>query len=82
MVVNTTAGVVSQEVLEMAGADNLNGKVLMDIPNPLDFSQGMPPTLSVSNTDSPGEQIQRRVPETKVVSVPTSWRTLRGPGRA
>ena len=67
MVVNATAGVVSQEALEMAGADKLNGKILMDISNPLDFSQGMPPTLSVSNTDSPGEQIQRRFPETKVV---------------
>ena len=27
----------------------------------------MPPTLSVSNTDSLGEQIQRRFPEAKVV---------------
>jgi predicted dinucleotide-binding enzyme len=67
MVVNATAGAVSLEALEQAGEDNLNGKILIDIANPLDFSKGMPPTLSVSNTDSLGEQIQRRFPEAKVV---------------
>ena len=67
MVVNATAGAVSLEVLELAGEANLNSKILMDIANPLDFSQGFPPTLLVSNTDSLGEQIQRRFPEAKVV---------------
>jgi predicted dinucleotide-binding enzyme len=67
MIVNATAGAVSVEALELAGEDNLNGKILIDIANPLDFSRGMPPTLSVSNTDSLGERIQRRFPEAKVV---------------
>jgi 8-hydroxy-5-deazaflavin:NADPH oxidoreductase len=67
MVVNATAGAVSLEALEQAGEDNLNGKILIDIANPLDFSKGMPPTLLVSNIDSLGEQIQRRFPEAKVV---------------
>ncbi len=67
MVVNATAGAVSLEALKQAGEENLNGKILIDISNPLDFSKGMPPTLSVSNTDSLGEQIQRRFPEAKVV---------------
>jgi 8-hydroxy-5-deazaflavin:NADPH oxidoreductase len=67
MVVNATAGAVSLEALEQAGEDNLNGKILIDIANPLDFSKGMLPTLLVSNTDSLGEQIQRRFPEAKVV---------------
>jgi predicted dinucleotide-binding enzyme len=66
-VVNATAGAVSLEALEQAGEANLNGKILIDVANPLDFSKGMPPTLSVSNTDSLGEQIQRRFPEAKVV---------------
>jgi 8-hydroxy-5-deazaflavin:NADPH oxidoreductase len=66
-VLNATAGAVSLEALEQAGGDNLSGKVLMDISNPLDFSRDMPPTLLVSNTDSLGEQIQRRFPEAKVV---------------
>ena len=51
----------------LSGRQNLKGKVLIDIANPLDFSQGMPPTLSVVNTDSLGEQIQRAFPETLVV---------------
>jgi predicted dinucleotide-binding enzyme len=67
MVVNATAGVVSLTELDQAGEENLNGKVLVDVSNPLDFSQGMPPTLSVSNSDSLGEQIQRRFVEAKVV---------------
>ena len=46
MVVNATAGAVSQEALEQAGEDNLNSKILIDISNPLDFSKGMPPRLS------------------------------------
>jgi 8-hydroxy-5-deazaflavin:NADPH oxidoreductase len=67
IVVNATAGGVSLEALELAGVDHLSGKVLIDVSNPLDFSQGMPPTLSVSNTDSLGERIQRRFPEARVV---------------
>jgi len=54
-------------VLKSAGEANLAGKVLVDVSNPLDFSKGMPPTLSVSNTDSLGEQIQRAYPKTHVV---------------
>jgi predicted dinucleotide-binding enzyme len=67
VVVNATNGGVSVEVLTQAGAANLAGKVLLDIANPLDFSQGFPPTLFVKDTDSLGEQIQRAFPETKVV---------------
>jgi len=58
---------VSLQALDAAGADNLSGKVLVDVANPLDFSQGMPPTLTVSNDDSLGEQIQRAYPEARVV---------------
>jgi hypothetical protein len=54
-------------MLELAGRDYLAGKVLLDVANPLDSSQGMPPSLFVSNTDSLGEQIQRAFPEAKVV---------------
>jgi predicted dinucleotide-binding enzyme len=67
VVINATAGEASLDALGSAGAGNLNGKVLIDVSNPLDFSAGMPPTLSVSNTDSLGEQIQRAFPEAKVV---------------
>lgn len=67
LVVNATNGSVSLDVLALAGADNLAGKVLIDIANPLDFSQGFPPTLFVKDTDSLGEQIQRAFPDTAVV---------------
>ena len=43
MVLNATAGAVSLEALDLAGEDNLNGKILIDVSNPLDFSKGMPP---------------------------------------
>jgi predicted dinucleotide-binding enzyme len=66
-VVNASSGEASLEVLGQAGAENLAGKVLIDVANPLDFSGGFPPTLSVSNTDSLGEQIQRAFPEARVV---------------
>jgi predicted dinucleotide-binding enzyme len=64
---NCTQGTASIEALQSAGADNLKGKILIDVANPLDFSRGAPPTLSICNTDSLGEQIQRTFPETKVV---------------
>ena len=67
LVFNCTSGVASLEALGAAGAENLNGKVLVDVANPLDFSQGMPPRLSVCNDDSLGEQIQRAFPEARVV---------------
>lgn len=67
IVFNATAGMASLDALEAAGAENLEGKILVDVANPLDFSAGMPPTLSVCNTDSLGEQIQRAVPGAKVV---------------
>ena len=67
IVFNCTHGMASLEVLQLAGAANLKGKILVDVANPLDFSKGMPPSLSVCNTDSLAEQIQRAYPETKVV---------------
>ena len=67
LIVNATSGAGSIPMLESAGQENLTGKVLVDVANPLDYSQGMPPSLFVANTDSLGEQIQRTFPEGKVV---------------
>ena len=67
VVFNCTPGLVSLEALKQAGGKNLGGKVLVDVANPLDFSKGMPPTLTVCNTDSLAEQIQRAYPDAKVV---------------
>lgn len=66
VVFNCTAGGESLDALAAAGAENLAGKLLVDVSNPLDFSGGGP-ALLVANTDSLGEQIQRAVPEARVV---------------
>ncbi|MEM9462381.1 MAG: NAD(P)-binding domain-containing protein [Myxococcota bacterium] len=66
-VFNCTAGVASLAALEAAGADKLGTKILVDLSNPLDLSQGFPPTLSIVNDDSLGEAIQRAFPKVRVV---------------
>jgi predicted dinucleotide-binding enzyme len=75
MVINCTKGDAAVAVLE-GGKNHLKDKVVVDIANPLDFSNGMPPCLipSLSNTWSLGEEIQKNFPETKVVkTLNTMW---------
>jgi hypothetical protein len=67
VVFNATGGAVSLNALRIAGAANVAGKVLVDVSNALDFSQGFPPTLTVCNDDSVAEQIQREFPDARVV---------------
>ena len=67
LVVNATNGMASVAALGEVGSDHLAGKVILDVANPLDFSQGFPPTLSIKDTDSLAEQIQRAFPESRVV---------------
>ena len=67
LVVNASSGNATLDVLDRAGADNLAGKVLLDISNALDFSQGFPPRMSVPDTDSIAERIQRAHPDVRVV---------------
>ncbi len=74
IIFNCTVGVGSLEALKMAGENNLNGKIMVDVSNPLDFSKGMPPSLAVCNTNSLGEEIQKAYPEVKVVkALNTMW---------
>ena len=49
--------------------DSINGKIVVDVTNPLDFSKGMPPRLleGLSNSTSLGEEIQKLLPGSKVV---------------
>lgn len=67
VVVVALGGAVALDVLGSVGPERLAGTVLVDVTNPLDFSAGFPPTLSVKDTDSLGEQVQRLLPQTKVV---------------
>jgi predicted dinucleotide-binding enzyme len=75
VIFNCTKGEYSLDAIALAGK-GVNGKVLIDVSNPLDFSNGMPPHLipSLANTNSLGEEIQKRFPETKVVKTfNTMW---------
>jgi predicted dinucleotide-binding enzyme len=67
VLVNATSGGASLAALDAVGAESLAGKVVLDVANPLDFSNGFPPSLSVVNTDSLAEQLQRAHPEARVV---------------
>lgn len=62
-----TQGGGTLDALKAANAGDLDGKIIVDISNPLDFSKGMPPSLFVFGDDSLGEQIQRAFPNAKVV---------------
>ncbi len=64
---NCTKGDAVMKVLESIGTEPLSGKLFIDISNPLDFSNGFPPTLSVCNTSSLGEEIQKAYPALNVV---------------
>jgi 8-hydroxy-5-deazaflavin:NADPH oxidoreductase len=66
--INATNGRGSLAALQAAG-DALNGKVVIDASNALDFSHGFPPSLFVSNTDSLAEQLQRELPEARLVKM-------------
>lgn len=75
LIFNCTKGDGSVDALKQAGSA-VNGKIIIDVSNPLDFSKGAPPSLipSLSNTHSLGEEIQNKFPEAKVVkTLNTMW---------
>jgi 8-hydroxy-5-deazaflavin:NADPH oxidoreductase len=79
MIVNATHGGKSIEVFKMAREGDLNGKVILDLANPLDFSKGMPPILipELCNTNSLGEELQKTFPRAQVVkTLNTMWNGL------
>jgi 8-hydroxy-5-deazaflavin:NADPH oxidoreductase len=79
LVINATQGINSVNALTLADPKNLNGKILVDIANPLDFSNGMPPSLlpELSNTHSLGEELQKSFLQAKVVkTLNTMWAGL------
>jgi 8-hydroxy-5-deazaflavin:NADPH oxidoreductase len=66
--INATNGQGSLVALREVG-DALDGRLVIDTSNALDFSQGFPPSLFVSNTDSLAEQLQRALPEVRLVKM-------------
>lgn len=67
LVILATAWAGAENALRLAGAENLAGKVLIDVVNPLKMAPGQPLSLAVGTTDSAGEQVQRWVPKARVV---------------
>ncbi|MEU4874290.1 NAD(P)-binding domain-containing protein [Streptomyces sp. NPDC021608] len=66
VVVNAVSGRVAVTALQAAGAAHLDGKVVLDVSNPLAFEDGEA-RLSPVESDSVGEQIQRAFPRARVV---------------
>lgn len=64
-----TLGSANEAALQQALVESFAGKIVFDTTNPLDFSKGFPPSLSVSGADSAGERVQRLLPTAKVVKV-------------
>ena len=67
LIILATLGQATMEAIDHSGPKNLEGKIVVDVTNPLDFSKGPAPGLFVGLTDSLGEMVQRKVPSAKVV---------------
>lgn len=67
MVLLCTKGEVTLEVVRTVGVERFRDRIVVDVSNPLDFSRGMPTSLSICNTNSLGEEIQKALPFAKVV---------------
>jgi 8-hydroxy-5-deazaflavin:NADPH oxidoreductase len=67
LIVLAVLGDAAEGAIAEAGPENFSGKVVIDAMNPLDFSGGFPPKLSISGEDSLGERVQRALPDAKVV---------------
>ena len=67
LLVLAVLGSGAEEAIADAGPENFSGKIVIDAMNPLDFSGGFPPKLSITGEDSLGERVQRALPDAKVV---------------
>jgi 8-hydroxy-5-deazaflavin:NADPH oxidoreductase len=67
LLVLAVLGSAAEEAIADAGPESFSGKVVIDAMNPLDFSGGFPPSLSITGEDSLGERVQRALPDASVV---------------
>jgi 8-hydroxy-5-deazaflavin:NADPH oxidoreductase len=67
LLVLAVLGNAAEEAIADAGPGNFSGKLVIDAMNPLDFSGGFPPKLSITGEDSLGERVQRALPDARVV---------------
>ncbi|MFE7171355.1 NADPH-dependent F420 reductase [Streptomyces sp. NPDC057616] len=66
VVITAVGGRVTLAALEAAGAANLDGKIVVDVSNPIAFEDGQV-QLDPVGSDSVGEQVQRAFPHARVV---------------
>ena len=57
----------TENAIRLADARSFSGKVVIDTTNPLVFSPGAAPALALGHTNSGGEQIQRWLPDARLV---------------
>lgn len=67
LVLNFVNGNFSTQAVQQAGIENLAGKILVDGSNPLDFSRGLPPSITSMPGTSVGDDLQQLLPNTRVV---------------
>jgi 8-hydroxy-5-deazaflavin:NADPH oxidoreductase len=76
IVLNALQGAATIAAIKTASTKDFDGKIILDVSNPLDFSNGFPPSLipELQNTNSLGEEIQKTLPNAKVVkTLSTMW---------
>ncbi|MFJ9538965.1 NADPH-dependent F420 reductase [Streptomyces sp. NPDC101225] len=66
VVITAVGGRVTLAALEAAGAAQLDGKIVVDVSNPIAFEDGQV-RLDPVGSDSVGEQVQRAFPHARVV---------------
>lgn len=79
IVINALQGATALSVIRSCNKSDFDNKIVIDISNPLDFSQGFPPSLleGLNNTNSLGEEIQKELPKAKIVkTLNTMWSGL------
>jgi 8-hydroxy-5-deazaflavin:NADPH oxidoreductase len=57
----------TENAIKLTDPKNLAGKVVIDVTNPLKSEESDAPTLAIGFTDSGGEQVQRWLPQARVV---------------
>lgn len=63
----SVASAAIDSAIELTGKENFAGKTVIDLSNPMDFSDGVPPKFTGTVGNSLGERVQRALPEANVV---------------
>jgi len=59
----------TENAIHLADPENFKGKIVLDVTNPLSFTPNEAPSLALGHRDSGGEQVQRWLPDARVVKV-------------